>query len=554
MKILCIIRVSTDRQETDSQKKEMKEFCNENGFADNDIVYIEVAGASAVKENKAYLQMLEDIKTTIISDSSIKAAAVWHLNRLGRIESRLLQMKEFFVKNGIQLYCKTPNFTLLDSDGKESPAGSMVFSMFATMVKMDTQEMFAKMKRGRDAKREKGIYTGGWIKYGYKLDENKYLVINEEEASVVRTIFELYATGKYSYMKLTNELKARGIQKNGKPIELYSVEKILESESYCTNQVPIIDKSLYDKCLAIRKGQALPCATKESRNVNFGIGLIKCSCGGNYAANRDSYYCYSKLSDYRYGIPRRCDSPVIRISIMDDLIWYVTERLHIKYLMDIDNKSLDKYLEDKRIANLKLSTAKIELDKNKKLIDKLEDDYYTEGMEESKYNRRITALNGKRNQIESSINHLNIEIKEIDRQISMLQLSKSEKYVQSLSISSLDENEIEDRKKMKEIIFSHIDKVNLERSLDGKHQLVMIKIYAKNGLEFLFKYDIWLNTHRKKECCMFYEDKPLYIIEGSIRSVNKEVDDLIYNKIELPILNYEELGKATADLIYKGLE
>ena len=42
MKILCIIRVSTDRQETDSQKKEMKEFCNENGFADNDIVYIEV--------------------------------------------------------------------------------------------------------------------------------------------------------------------------------------------------------------------------------------------------------------------------------------------------------------------------------------------------------------------------------------------------------------------------------------------------------------------------------------------------------------------------------
>ena len=53
---------------------------------------------------------------------------------------------------------------------------------------------------------------------------------------------------------------------------------------------------------------------------------------------------------------------------------------------------------------------------------------------------------------------------------------------------------------------------------------------------------------------MFYEDKPLYIIDGSTRSVNKEVEDLIYNKIELPILNHEELGKATADLIYKGLE
>lgn len=553
MKILCIIRVSTDRQETDSQKKEMKEFCNENGFADKDIVYIEVAGASAVKENKAYLQMLEDIKTAIISDPSIKAAAVWHLNRLGRIESRLLQMKEFFVKNSIQLYCKTPNFTLLDSDGKESPAGSLVFSMFATMVKMDTQEMFAKMRRGRNAKKEKGIYTGGWIKYGYKLDDNKYFVINEEEATIVRTIFELYATGKYSFMKLTKELKARGIEKNGKPIGLYSVEKILESESYCTSNVPIIDKSLFDKCKAIRKGQILPHTTKESRNINFGIGLIKCSCGGNYAANRDSYYCYSKLADYRSGVPRRCDSPLMRISIMDDILWYVTERLHIKYLMEIDNKSIAEYKENKRVVNLKLSTAKIELEKNKTLIDKLEDAYYTEGMEESKYNRRLSVLNGKRNQIESNINHLNAELKEIDRQINMLQLSNSERYVQSLSINDLDENELEDRQKMKDIIFSHIDKVNLERSLDGKHQLVIIKIYAKNGLEFIFKYDIWLNIHRKKECCVFYEDKPLYIIDGSIRSINKEVDDLIYNKIDLPTLNYDELGKATIDLIHKGL-
>ena len=99
-----------------------------------------------------------------------------------------------------------------------------------------------------------------------------------------------------------------------------------------------------------------------------------------------------------------------------------------------------------------------------------------------------------------------------------------------------------------------IIRVSTDRQETDSQKKEMKEFCNENGLEFLFKYDIWLNTHRKKECCMFYEDKPLYIIEGSIRSVNKEVDDLIYNKIELPILNHEELGKATADLIYKGLE
>ncbi|WP_337385905.1 recombinase family protein [Prevotella sp.] len=76
-KILCIVRASTERQETESQKKELIEYCITKGFSLEEIDYIEVAGASARKLNKKYIQMLEDIKATLLTSPTIKAVALW---------------------------------------------------------------------------------------------------------------------------------------------------------------------------------------------------------------------------------------------------------------------------------------------------------------------------------------------------------------------------------------------------------------------------------------------------------------------------------------------
>ena len=105
-KILCIVRASTERQETESQKKELIEFCITKGFVEDEMEFIEVAGASARKLNKKYIQMLEDIKATLRTSPTIKAVALWHLNRLGRVKMCLTEMENFFVENKIQLYVK----------------------------------------------------------------------------------------------------------------------------------------------------------------------------------------------------------------------------------------------------------------------------------------------------------------------------------------------------------------------------------------------------------------------------------------------------------------
>lgn len=101
-KVLCIVRSSTEAQEIETQKKELIEFARTKGYDDDDMVFIEAQGASARSLNKKYIKMLEDIKSTILNNKEIKAVALWALNRLGRVESKLHEMKEFFVNIFLQ--------------------------------------------------------------------------------------------------------------------------------------------------------------------------------------------------------------------------------------------------------------------------------------------------------------------------------------------------------------------------------------------------------------------------------------------------------------------
>ena len=93
-------------------------------------------------------------------------------------------------------------------------------------------------------------------------------------------------------------------------------------------------------------------------------------------------------------------------------------------------------------------------------------------------------------------------------------------------------------------MFQHIERISLREFKDGKHVCTEITILAKNGVSFVFVYDTWLNCHRKEECCIFYNGKPLYSKNGAIYTLCKSVMDEIEVKAGLPILTERELGIA----------
>lgn len=81
-----------------------------------------------------------------------------------------------------------------------------------------------RMKQGRT------VITNGKM-WGYN-QVNGELVINEEEAKVVRFVFEQYSSGK-GFRTIANELERMGIKnKNGNPFSLTTLQRMIRNEKY----------------------------------------------------------------------------------------------------------------------------------------------------------------------------------------------------------------------------------------------------------------------------------------------------------------------------------
>ena len=78
----------------------------------------------------------------------------------------------------------------------EGPEGVILESLLEGMAEYYSLELAQKVSRGQRESRIKGNYAGGGVPYGYRV-ENKKFVIHEDEAAIVVRIYEMYAAGTY---------------------------------------------------------------------------------------------------------------------------------------------------------------------------------------------------------------------------------------------------------------------------------------------------------------------------------------------------------------------
>jgi len=90
--------------------------------------------------------------------------------------------------------------------------------------------------------------------------KTRFIDIDHEKALKMKKLFELYATGKYTFKSLANWCKEKGLRGNlGKEIAVSNVQKILNNPFYIGlmkyrgeifegQHEPLISKKLFDKC------------------------------------------------------------------------------------------------------------------------------------------------------------------------------------------------------------------------------------------------------------------------------------------------------------------
>lgn len=122
---------------------------------------------------------------------------------------------------------------------------------------------------------------------------------------LVKQMFELYATGEYSYKSLAVEMNQRGLTtRNGKPLGKTTIAKVLENTFYIgivslktSHQTftgihkPLVEKSLFDASNQVRLGRY---TKRRTRKHTFQFqALFKChKCNRTMIAERQKTYIY----------------------------------------------------------------------------------------------------------------------------------------------------------------------------------------------------------------------------------------------------------------------
>jgi site-specific DNA recombinase len=149
---------------------------------------------------------------------------IYKLDRLARSTKDSLEISDRLARHNIQLMSYSEN---IDTS---SPGGKMFFTVMSSVAEMERGQIVERVKMGMNQRAKQGKWNGG-ICFGYNVVD-KELAINQEEARIVKEIFELADKG-YGYKKIVGILNQKGYKtKKGKEFSTNSLKTILDNPIY----------------------------------------------------------------------------------------------------------------------------------------------------------------------------------------------------------------------------------------------------------------------------------------------------------------------------------
>lgn len=501
-KAILWCRVSTNKQEVESQKEDLVKYALSDGYKEENLIPIEAWGASAIKEDELYRQEKDRLLNLLETDKSIDAVYIWEVSRLARKQSTFHLLKDYLVANSIQLAIYSPTYKLLM---KDQASGKMVvndgvvvgISMLAAFAEQEGIQKGVRTSRGRARNKKAGKFNGGpnGTLYGYEVDEGGYIIPNTEEAKVVKDIFKEYATGKYSVKSLVVELKARGYTlRNGKKITDNNLNNILKNPIYAGLDderkaiKAIISKALYKKVQAVLQGNSLGITkTKEYRHIHLGSGILKCKhCGYGYTYSTGKYTCYKHSMAFRFDEGDKCkDSVGISQPVTDSILWEVAKELEVKFIEDAAIKNIPQMREEVEVLIQKRNNTE---ERIKKLHreQKRNRELYEEG------DKTREEYDQKKAKIQAEFVSIGIEREELNKKINtkLAEITVLEKFPKTAkAVADSKSFDTYTDKDKKELVVKHILTATVESKVDtyGRKYAELL-IFTKNETIITFHY------------------------------------------------------------------
>ena len=339
-RVLCLYRVSTvgqvDHDDIPMQRIACREYASTH--PDWEIVEeISEKGVSGYKVSTNERDAIIEIKKKAIA-GEFDVLLVFMFDRLGRREDETPFVVQWFVQQGIEVWSTREGEQRFDTH-----VDKLLNYIRFWQASGESEKTSIRVKTKHLQMIEEGQYRGGLLPYGYKLVHlgrtNKKnqpvrdLVIDEDEAVIVREIFHLLVDDGFGTVRVANYLNSKGIRtKRGTTLwRGTSIRALIDNPIYIGHMhmgdalspklehLQIIDDALFQRCQDTVKGRST--WLKEDMTVpertdtrSLLSGLIFCSCCGSrltYSHNttrrkladgtvrvyeRDCFRCYRKIN------------------------------------------------------------------------------------------------------------------------------------------------------------------------------------------------------------------------------------------------------------------
>ena len=389
LRVAFYARVSTDFLEQlnslENQKKYFTEYIGDMPNWEFSGGYIDegISGVTTKKREK-FNEMIEDAL-----DGKFDMIVTKEVSRFARNTLDSIQYTRQLLSNGVAVYFQNDNINTLDEDSE------FRLTIMASMAQDESRKISSRVKWGHQQAIKNGVVLGNSNIFGYR-KADKRLYIDEEQAPIVRELFELYATGKYSMKNLETYFYNKGVRntrgnvlahstmsniiKNPKYMGYYVGNKVKVVDMFTKKQkflpedewviykdesgkiVPaIVSEELWQRANEVLKLRSLDVIQKQNKtnHNNLLTGKLICThCGKPYyrkdtvskkGTANSAWRCSGKIKNGKDSCPSLTIYEHEIIPILEDV--FKSSQRNIKELSDLILKLSEELLSSNEVAN-----------------------------------------------------------------------------------------------------------------------------------------------------------------------------------------------------------
>ena len=153
--VAILVRVSTSKQETARQVRELTHYADSKGYLVVEVCRETISGDSASDERKG-LQRVEELAAA----GKIRKVLVHEISRIARRNSVAHKFVETLETHGVSLYWHAQGIETLLPNGKRNPAAGIMLALLAEMARAELETLRARIASGLAEARRNGKKLG----------------------------------------------------------------------------------------------------------------------------------------------------------------------------------------------------------------------------------------------------------------------------------------------------------------------------------------------------------------------------------------------------------